>query len=63
MQSALPQDTKDTAMRKYRPIHVLRIWLRHRHNRVALARLGDRTLRDIGISRSSIGYLSRNPVA
>ena len=50
-------------MRKYRPIHVLRFWLRHRHNRAVLARLGDRTLRDIGISRSSIGYLSRNPAA
>ena len=49
-------------MRKYRPIHVLRFWLRHRHNRAVLARLGDRTLRDIGISRCSIGYASSNPV-
>ena len=49
-------------MRKSRAIHVLRIWLRHRHNREVLARLDNRLLRDIGISRSSIGRVSKHAV-
>jgi uncharacterized protein YjiS (DUF1127 family) len=48
-------------MRKFKPINVLRVWLRHRRNRRILAQLDDRTLKDLGLSRSGIGYAAKHP--
>jgi uncharacterized protein YjiS (DUF1127 family) len=47
--------------RKFKPLRTLRLWLRHRHNRRILAQLDDRTLKDLGLSRSGIGYASQHP--
>lgn len=50
-------------MNKSRSLIALRIWLRHRTDRRILSQLSDRTLRDIGLSRASIGYAARTEVA
>jgi uncharacterized protein YjiS (DUF1127 family) len=50
-------------MNKSRSLIALRIWMRHRSNRRILSQLSDRTLRDIGLSRASVGYAARTEVA
>jgi uncharacterized protein YjiS (DUF1127 family) len=45
-------------MRKSKPLIALRLWMRYRSDRRVLSRLSDRALRDIGLSRSSIGYVA-----
>ena len=47
-------------MLKSKPLIALRHWLRYRSNRNILSRLSDRTLRDIGLSRSGIGYAAKS---
>jgi uncharacterized protein YjiS (DUF1127 family) len=37
--------------------------MRHRSNRRILSQLSDRSLRDIGLSRASIGYAARTDAA
>ena len=49
-------------MTKSRPIHVLRLWLRPSQDRKSLAQLSDRTLRQIGISRTSLAYAAKPAV-
>jgi uncharacterized protein YjiS (DUF1127 family) len=46
-------------MTKSRSLIALRIWLRHRSNRRILSQFSDRTLRDIGLSRASVGPFVR----
>jgi uncharacterized protein YjiS (DUF1127 family) len=48
---------------KSRSLIALRIWMRHRSNRRILSQLSDRSLRDIGLSRTSIGYAARTSAA
>jgi uncharacterized protein YjiS (DUF1127 family) len=48
---------------KSRSLIALRIWMRHRSNRRILSQLSDRSLRDIGLSRASIGYAARTDAA
>ena len=50
-------------MSKNKALIALRLWLRYRSNRKVLSQLNSRTLRDIGLSRSSIGYATRNQAA
>ena len=50
-------------MTKSRSLIALRIWMRYRSNRKILSQLSDRTLRDIGLSRSGIGYAARTDAA
>lgn len=47
-------------MLRSKPLTALRLWLRYRTNRKILSQLSDRTLRDIGLSRSSIGYAAKH---
>jgi uncharacterized protein YjiS (DUF1127 family) len=54
-----PHDIEDGAMSKSKPLIALRFWLRYRSNRRVLSQLSDRTLRDIGLSRSGIGYAAK----
>jgi uncharacterized protein YjiS (DUF1127 family) len=48
---------------KSRSLIALRIWMRYRTDRRILSQLSDRTLRDIGLSRASIGYAARTDAA
>jgi len=41
-------------MSKLQPISALRRWIRYRSNLQTLIQLDDRTLRDIGLTRSTI---------
>ncbi|MEX2036602.1 MAG: DUF1127 domain-containing protein [Xanthobacteraceae bacterium] len=50
-------------MNKSRSLIALRIWMRFRSNRRILSQLSDRTLRDIGLSRSGIGYAAKASAA
>ena len=50
-------------MTKSRSLIALRIWMRYRSNRRILSQFSDRTLRDIGLSRASIGYAARTDAA
>jgi len=43
-------------MSRSKSLNTLRLWLRYRSNRRVLSQLSDRMLRDIGLSRSGIGY-------
>ena len=50
-------------MTKSRSLIALRIWMRYRGNRRVLSQLSDRTLRDIGLSRASVGHAARTDAA
>ena len=50
-------------MNKSRSLIALRIWMRYRTDRRILSQLSNRTLRDIGLSRASIGYAARTDAA
>ena len=50
-------------MNKSRSLIALRIWMRYRSNRKVLSKLSDRTLRDIGLSRASIGHAAKTSAA
>ena len=50
-------------MNKSRSLIALRIWMRYRSNRRILSQFSDRTLRDIGLSRASIGYAAKASAA
>ena len=41
-------------MSKVQPLSTLRRWVRYRNNLQALSRLDERTLNDIGLTRSAI---------
>ena len=43
-------------MSKVQPLSTLRRWIRYRSNLQTLARLDDRTLNDIGLTRSAIRH-------
>ena len=50
-------------MLRSNPLIALRVWLRYRSNRKILSQLNDRMLRDIGLSRSGIGYAAKTGAA
>ena len=50
---------EDTAMPRSKPLIAFRFWLRYRTNRKLLSQLSNRTLRDIGLSRSGLGYAAK----
>ena len=47
-------------MLRSKPLIALRLWLRYRSNRKILSQLNERMLRDIGLSRSGIGYAAKH---
>jgi uncharacterized protein YjiS (DUF1127 family) len=48
-----------TTMTAFAPLRSMRRWMRYRRDLAALARLDDRLLHDLGITRGEIDYLAR----